>query len=133
MCIICRRWHISALQRGGAGNIGSPHIPPAKQPHDTDVIPEIAIRESTDNDYHTGVCILASALSFFPLYLQNAILTYKTYIQRGGQGNVHIEAEHKKSKDKEKDKKDKEKKEKRSSVAYEGLADKLKNKILGRK
>ncbi|KAL2219381.1 hypothetical protein M432DRAFT_349516 [Thermoascus aurantiacus ATCC 26904] len=95
--------------RGGAGNIGSPHIPPAKQPHDTDVIPEIAIRESTDNDYHTG---------------------------RGGQGNVHIEAEHKKSKDKEKDKKDKEKKEKkekRSSVAYEGLADKLKNKILGRK
>ncbi|KAL2008869.1 hypothetical protein VTN00DRAFT_7063 [Thermoascus crustaceus] len=90
--------------RGGVGNIGSPHIPPAKTAHDTDVIPEIAIRKSTDTDYHTG---------------------------RGGQGNVHIEDEHKKAKEKEKEKK--EKKEKRRSIAHEGLADFLKNKILGRK
>lgn len=56
--------------------------------------------------------------------------------QRGGQGNVHIEDEHKKAKEKEKEKKEKEKKEKkekRSSVVHEGLADFLKNKILGRK
>lgn len=49
---------------------------------------------------------------------------------------MHIEDEHKKAKEKEKEKKEKEKKEKkekRSSVVHEGLADFLKNKILGRK
>ncbi|KAH8694034.1 hypothetical protein BGW36DRAFT_214652 [Talaromyces proteolyticus] len=39
------------------------------------------------------------------------------HIGRGGQGNVHLDESHKK----------------KSSVAVEGLADKLKNKILGKK
>ncbi|KAF9245480.1 hypothetical protein DTO013E5_3524 [Penicillium roqueforti] len=77
--------------RGGAGNIGSPMMrPTSKVPHDTEMIPELAVRHSTDETFHIG---------------------------RGGQGNVHSE-------DATKGKK---------KVANEGLADKLKNKLLGRK
>ncbi|KAK2733991.1 hypothetical protein FQN55_003051 [Onygenales sp. PD_40] len=77
--------------RGGAGNIGSPHVQPqSKKPHDADIVPELAIRQSHDGDYHTG---------------------------RGGQGNVHHEG-------KEGEKK---------KYAATGLADKLKNKLFGRK
>ncbi|RDW86702.1 DUF3602 domain-containing protein [Aspergillus mulundensis] len=89
--------------RGGAGNIGSPHVKPAKQPHDTEFIPEISVRQSVDGDYHTG---------------------------RGGQGNVHLDPEHKKAKEEEKKE---EKEEKKAGVAHEGLADKLKHKIFGKK
>jgi hypothetical protein len=47
-------------------------------------------------------------------------------VQRGGQGNVHLdEASLKEKKEKEK--------EKKKSLSHEGLADKLKNKLLGRK
>lgn len=46
-------------KRGGAGNIGSPGVRPvSKQTHDTDIIPELAIRPSQDGDYHTGVCFI---------------------------------------------------------------------------
>lgn len=63
-------------QRGGVGNIGSPHIPPAKTAHDIDVIPEIAIRKSTDMDYHTGVCTMSPAPSLFlSLQIDNSVLT----------------------------------------------------------
>ncbi|CAG8107468.1 unnamed protein product [Penicillium nalgiovense] len=42
--------------RGGAGNIGSPMARPSSRvPHDTDMIPELAVRDSTDETYHTGV------------------------------------------------------------------------------
>ncbi|OJJ48599.1 hypothetical protein ASPZODRAFT_1631647 [Penicilliopsis zonata CBS 506.65] len=41
---------------------------------------------------------------------------------RGGQGNVHLDEEHRKDKEKRK-----------SGAVHEGLADKLKNKLLGRK
>jgi len=40
--------------RGGAGNIGSPHLKPAGKPHDTDVVPDLAIRKSTEGDHHVG-------------------------------------------------------------------------------
>jgi hypothetical protein len=40
--------------RGGAGNIGSPHLKPTGKPHDADVVPELAIRKSQDGDYHIG-------------------------------------------------------------------------------
>ncbi|KAJ5971007.1 uncharacterized protein N7479_000925 [Penicillium vulpinum] len=83
-----------STQRGGAGNIGSPMVrPQSRAPHDAEMIPELAVRDSTDETYHTG---------------------------RGGQGNVHLDAASLK-----------EKKEKK--VAHEGLADKLKYKLLGRK
>ncbi|KAJ6178473.1 hypothetical protein N7519_008934 [Penicillium mononematosum] len=88
----------ASVQRGGAGNIGSPMVRPSSRvPHDTDMIPELAVRDSTDETYHTG---------------------------RGGQGNVHLD---------EAALKEKEEKEKKKKVAHEGLADKLKYKLLGRK
>jgi len=40
--------------RGGAGNIGSPHLKPTGKSQDTDVVPELAIRKSSDGDYHVG-------------------------------------------------------------------------------
>ncbi|KKK18290.1 hypothetical protein ARAM_002558 [Aspergillus rambellii] len=88
--------------RGGAGNIGSPHVrPTSKPPHDAEVIPELAIRQSLDGDYHTGAA-----------------------------KNVHLDPEHEKGKEAKTEEKEK-KKEK--SMAHEGLADRLKNKLLGRK
>ncbi|KAL1986723.1 hypothetical protein VTN96DRAFT_5928 [Rasamsonia emersonii] len=96
--------------RGGAGNIGSPNVRPSTpgKAHDTEVVPEISIRPS-DGDYHTG---------------------------RGGQGNVHLDPEHhKKGKGKEKA----ERRDSSTSTAtsshsrhHEGLADRLKHKILGK-
>ncbi|KAJ5210414.1 Protein of unknown function DUF3602 [Penicillium cf. griseofulvum] len=84
-----------STQRGGAGNIGSPMVRPvSRAPHDADMIPELAVRDSVDETYHTG---------------------------RGGQGNVHLDAASLKEKKKEK------------KVAHEGLADKLKYKLMGRK
>ncbi|KAJ5154212.1 Protein of unknown function DUF3602 [Penicillium coprophilum] len=81
-------------QRGGAGNIGSPMVRPmSRAPHDADMIPELAVRDSVDETYHTG---------------------------RGGQGNVHLDAASLKEK-------------KVKKVAHEGLADKLKYKLMGRK
>ncbi|KKA25588.1 hypothetical protein T310_0393 [Rasamsonia emersonii CBS 393.64] len=97
-------------ERGGAGNIGSPNVRPSTpgKAHDTEVVPEISIRPS-DGDYHTG---------------------------RGGQGNVHLDPEHhKKGKGKEKA----ERRDSSTSTAtsshsrhHEGLADRLKHKILGK-
>ncbi|KAH8426770.1 DUF3602 domain-containing protein [Aspergillus melleus] len=46
------------------------------------------------------------------------------HVGRGGQGNVHLDEEHKKEKEEKKHQK---------SLAHEGLADKLKHKLLGRK
>jgi hypothetical protein len=44
------------LQRGGAGNIGSPMVrPTSKTPHDSEMIPELAVRNSSDEIYHVGV------------------------------------------------------------------------------
>ncbi|KAJ9217657.1 hypothetical protein DTO166G4_839 [Paecilomyces variotii] len=89
--------------RGGAGNIGSPHIPPSKKAvHDNEMIPELAIRNSTDENYHTG---------------------------RGGQGNVHLDEAAKKGKEKEREEKE-EKKKNRRSVTNDGLANWLKEKLL---
>jgi len=49
--------------RGGAANIGSPGLRPTKKtPHDTDMIPETALRRESLSSFHTG---------------------------RGGEGNVH--------------------------------------------
>ncbi|KAJ5220279.1 hypothetical protein N7468_009483 [Penicillium chermesinum] len=80
--------------RGGAGNIGSPHVRASTNvPHDTEMIPELAIRNSTDETYHTG---------------------------RGGQGNVHLDDTARKEKEKK-------------NPHHDGLADRLKNKLLGRK
>lgn len=46
----------NSSQRGGAGNIGSPHVrAEGTAPHDSEMIPELAIRNSTDEAYHTGV------------------------------------------------------------------------------
>jgi Protein of unknown function (DUF3602) len=42
------------FQRGGAGNVGSPHVKAAGKPHDEDVIPEVALREEHMKDYHIG-------------------------------------------------------------------------------
>ncbi|KAL5337284.1 hypothetical protein BJX70DRAFT_399754 [Aspergillus crustosus] len=93
--------------RGGAGNIGSPHVKPtAKTPHDTEFIPEISVRQSIDGDYHTG---------------------------RGGQGNVHLDPETQKAKEEKKEEKAKAKEEKKAGHAHEGLADKLKHKLFGKK
>lgn len=45
-----------STQRGGAGNIGSPMVrPSSRAPHDVEMIPELAVRDSTDETYHTGV------------------------------------------------------------------------------
>ncbi|MCJ1242941.1 hypothetical protein MMC30_000137 [Trapelia coarctata] len=53
--------------RGGAANIGSPGLKPTKgAPHDSDVVPETAIRRESHQNYHVG---------------------------RGGEGNVHKEKE----------------------------------------
>jgi hypothetical protein len=48
-------------------------------------------------------------------------------VQRGGQGNIHLDEASLKEKKKEKER------EKEKSLSHEGLADKLKNKLLGRK
>lgn len=45
-------------------------------------------------------------------------------VQRGGQGNVHLD---------DASRKEKERKERMKSPAHEGLADKLKHKLLGKK
>ncbi|KAJ5153346.1 uncharacterized protein N7482_009824 [Penicillium canariense] len=83
--------------RGGVGNIGSPRVRPStKVPHDTDMIPELAVRNSTDENFHVG---------------------------RGGQGNVHLDEAARKEKEEKKAK----------GLMHEGLADKLKHKLLGRK
>ncbi len=74
------------LQRGGAGNVGSPHTKASSKAHDEDVVPEVALRENNMKDYHIG---------------------------RGGAGNEHhdhAKGEHE----------------------HENLADKLKNKVLGK-
>ncbi|KAL3482474.1 hypothetical protein BJX99DRAFT_217119 [Aspergillus californicus] len=94
--------------RGGAGNIGSPQVKPTtKPPHDVEYIPEMSVRQSLDGDYHTG---------------------------RGGQGNVHLDPEHKKAIDEEKEREAKAKEERKAAGhAHEGLADKLKHKLLGKK
>ncbi|KAL4810176.1 hypothetical protein BDV18DRAFT_130444 [Aspergillus unguis] len=98
--------------RGGAGNIGSPHVKPGagQAPHDAEFIPEVSVRQSVDGDYHTG---------------------------RGGQGNVHLDPDHARAKEEKKEEKAKVKeekeKEKATGVAHEGLADKLKNKLFGKK
>lgn len=58
-------------QRGGAGNIGSPHVRPSTPGvvHDNVVIPDSAVRESLDGDYHIGVSPppSPSSLSIIPL------------------------------------------------------------------
>lgn len=47
---------LTPSQRGGVGNIGSPRVrPTSKVPHDAEMIPELAVRGSTDENYHTGV------------------------------------------------------------------------------
>lgn len=56
---------------------------------------------------------------------------------RGGQGNVHLDPEHQRAKDEKKEEKAKAKEEKKAEkaagAAPEGLADKLKYKIFGKK
>ncbi|KAJ5886828.1 uncharacterized protein N7473_009502 [Penicillium subrubescens] len=68
--------------------------PTSKVPHDAEMIPELAVRNSSDENYHVG---------------------------RGGQGNVHLDDATRKDK------------EKKKGLAHEGLADKLKHKLMGRK
>uniref|UniRef100_A0A093VCY5 Uncharacterized protein n=1 Tax=Talaromyces marneffei PM1 TaxID=1077442 RepID=A0A093VCY5_TALMA len=99
--------------RGGAGNIGSPHVRPSTPGvvHDNVVVPETAVRESLDGDYHTG---------------------------RGGQGNVHLDESHENDKNKHKHTASTSSIGKAPAgtaadgKVYEGLADKLKRKIFGR-
>lgn len=83
-----------SFQRGGAGNIESPHVKPTNpsgKHGDTDIVPETALREpdAAQEDYHTG---------------------------RGGGGNVHKEEHHD-----------------AQSGEHEGMADKIKHKLLGKK
>ncbi|KAN0073943.1 hypothetical protein V8E54_007880, partial [Elaphomyces granulatus] len=103
--------------RGGAGNIGSPHLLPTTlgKAHDLEVVPDTAIRKSADGDYHTGVS--SNPATNFPIHQS---------IQRGGLGNVHLD-------EATKEKEEEEKTEKRKSSPHEGLADKLKNKFFGKK
>lgn len=52
----------NTAQRGGVGNIGSPRVrPTSKVPHDSEMIPELAVRGSTDENYHVGVCTVYTA------------------------------------------------------------------------
>lgn len=56
---------LTTVQRGGAGNIGSPMVrPTSRVPHDADMIPELAVRNSTDETYHTGVSTGILSLHF---------------------------------------------------------------------
>jgi hypothetical protein len=77
------------------------------------MIPELAVRNSSDENYHVGVG------PHIPLSW--ASILSLTESQRGGQGNVHLDEATLKEK------------EKKKHTAHEGLADKLKNKLLGRK
>lgn len=82
------------MQRGGAGNIESPHVKPTHidgQKGDTDIIPETALREpgAGYENYHTG---------------------------RGGAANVHKESH-----------------PEETGEHHEGLGEKLKHKLLGKK
>jgi len=46
------------FQRGGAANIGSPGLKPTRgAPHDSDVVPETAIRRESQQNYHVGVSL----------------------------------------------------------------------------
>ncbi|KAI2018646.1 hypothetical protein LOZ48_006759, partial [Ophidiomyces ophidiicola] len=96
--------------RGGIGNIGSPGVKPnSSTPHDKDIISPLAVRPDMEGDYHVG---------------------------RGGHGNVSHEADRKAE-----DAKNSESKRPKETTVYdgsnkdgdEGLADRLKNKIFGRK
>jgi hypothetical protein len=59
----------ASTQRGGAGNIGSPMVRPSSRvPHDADMIPELAVRDSTDETYHTGVSREVFRLFTFDLF-----------------------------------------------------------------
>ncbi|KAI5294261.1 hypothetical protein KEM55_006703, partial [Ascosphaera atra] len=55
--------------RGGAGNIGAQQVPHSRQPNDTDVVPESAMKGGADESHHVGT-------------------------QRGGAGNVHHHNQH---------------------------------------
>ncbi|CRG88251.1 hypothetical protein PISL3812_05279 [Talaromyces islandicus] len=106
--------------RGGAGNIGSPHVRPSTpgKVHDAEVVPDMALRSSLDGDYHTGVPLLSFSPSLcFLGCLADHVLAV---VKRGGQGNVHLDESHKHKKTP-------------SSSVPQGLADKLKYKILGKK
>ncbi|KAM5430626.1 hypothetical protein McanCB56680_006037 [Microsporum canis] len=91
--------------RGGIGNIGSPNIPPSRgRPHDVDVIPPSAVRQSSGTDYHVG---------------------------RGGQGNVCSEPS--KVDKVEKNKGPEVETDEKPQAAPEGFAERLKQMIFGRK
>jgi hypothetical protein len=68
-------------QRGGVGNIGSPRVrPTSKVPHDSEMIPELAVRNSSDENYHVGVsnslslCLSLSRI-IFPLGILSTLCT----------------------------------------------------------
>lgn len=97
------------MQRGGAGNIESPRLDAAATGGDDDIVPDAAkLSAHPDEAHHTGVC------SFFHPMLYWAILKQLVMDeQRGGEGNVVAPETQTKN--------------------HEGLAEKLKRKLFGRK
>jgi len=96
--------------RGGAGNIGSPHIRPTTpgKAHDVEVVPESLVRRSIDGNFYMG---------------------------RGGQGNIHLdESHHGKKKEKEKDHHHHDHQSRSASnspAPPEGLVNRIKHRLLG--
>lgn len=52
--------------------------PTSKVPHDAEMIPELAVRNSTDETYHTGVSVMKSSL-FSPFAAAAATTTVAAF------------------------------------------------------
>ncbi|KAL4996413.1 hypothetical protein BDV10DRAFT_172432 [Aspergillus recurvatus] len=121
--------------RGGQGNIG----PDSNEYVDGGIVREGPVGDQGDGAYSAGRGGAGNIGSphvkpakqphdaeFIPEISVRQSVDGDYHTGRGGQGNVHLDPEHQKAKEGKKE-------EKKAGVAHEGLADKLKHKILGKK
>ncbi|KAL4818138.1 hypothetical protein BDW67DRAFT_158637 [Aspergillus spinulosporus] len=121
--------------RGGQGNIG----PDSNEYVDGGIVREGPVGDQGDGAYsagrggagnigspHVKPAKQPHDVEFIPEISVRQSMDGDYHTGRGGQGNVHLEHQHQKAKEEKKE-------EKKTSLAHEGLADKLKHKILGKK
>ncbi|CBF83630.1 DUF3602 domain-containing protein [Aspergillus nidulans FGSC A4] len=121
--------------RGGQGNIG----PDSNEYVDGGIVREGPVGDQGDGAYsagrggagnigspHVKPAKQPHDVEFIPEISVRQSMDGDYHTGRGGQGNVHLDPQHQKAKEEKKE-------EKKASLAHEGLADKLKHKILGKK
>ncbi|KAL4775182.1 hypothetical protein BDW60DRAFT_204453 [Aspergillus nidulans var. acristatus] len=121
--------------RGGQGNIG----PDSNEYVDGGIVREGPVGDQGDGAYsagrggagnigspHVKPAKQPHDVEFIPEISVRQSMDGDYHTGRGGQGNVHLDPQHQKAKEEKKE-------EKKASLVHEGLADKLKHKILGKK